>query len=105
MNVLEIGKTAERNQGNKLMNIRVVNNNKEKYIITNKLNRILAPLLSELKSRFFFRETCVNKMKCYYNGFFYVAHDTLKPYALCRFVNHYLLHFCIMKCKKIKSNI
>jgi hypothetical protein len=50
----EIGKTAERNQGNKLMNIRVVNNNKEKYIITNKLDRILAPLLSELKSRFFF---------------------------------------------------
>lgn len=36
------------------MNIRVVNNNKEKHIITNKLDRILAPLLSELKSSFFF---------------------------------------------------
>lgn len=91
MNVLEIGKTLERNQGNKLMNIRVVNNNKERHIITNKLDRILAPLLSELKSSFFFRETCVNKRKCHYNGIFMLFVVTLMPYALCTFVNHYLL--------------
>lgn len=69
MNVLEIGKTPERNQGNKLMNIRVVNNNKEKHIIiTNKLDRILAPLLSGL---IFFRERCV-KRKFYYNVLIYI---------------------------------
>jgi len=72
LNVLEIRKTPERNQGNKLMNIRVVNNNKEKHIITNKLDRILAPLLSELKSSFF-HETCVNKRKCHYNGVLYCS--------------------------------